>query len=49
MAMYGYFCFRRLHILPNQFDDLETNEKAMVIAFIRKWVKDEKEAEKKAK
>lgn len=29
--------------------DLELNEKAAVVAFIRKWSDDEREAEKKAK
>lgn len=46
MALYSYFCFRRLGILPNQFDDMDEQEKAMVIAFIRKWVTDKRKEQK---
>lgn len=45
---YAYFCFCKLHWAPHQFDDLDDNEKAAVIAFIRKWLKDDREAKKKA-
>jgi len=49
MASYAYFCFRKLHILPSQFDDMDENEKAFVIACIRKWVRDDKKEADKVK
>ncbi len=49
MAIYAYFCFRKFGMLPSVFDSLETNEKALVIAFIRKWAKDKEAQEKEIK
>ncbi len=49
MAIYAYFCFRKFGMLPSMFDGLETNEKALVIAFIRKWAKDKDAQEKEIK
>lgn len=49
MAVYAYFCFRKFGMLPSKFDSLEPNEKAMVIAFIRKWAKDKEEQDKQLK
>lgn len=46
MAVYAYFCFRKFGMLPSKFDSLEANEKAVVIAFIRKWCKDKEEQDK---
>nr|DAI96335.1 MAG TPA: hypothetical protein [Caudoviricetes sp.] len=46
MATYAYFCFRRLGILPGQFDDLDINEKAAVIAFVQKWMRESRKREK---
>lgn len=36
-------------MLPSVFDGLEQNEKALVIAFIRKWAKDKEEQDKQLK
>ncbi len=49
MAVYAYFCFRKFGMLPSKFTALETNEKALVIAFIRKWAKDKEAQEKQLK
>ncbi len=49
MAIYAYFCFRKFGMLPSTFDGLETNEKALVIAFIRKRAKDKEAQEKEIK
>ena len=49
MATYAYFCFRRLGILPGKFDALDSNEKAMVIAFVQKWSREARNREKELK
>lgn len=45
MASYAYYCFHKLKILPSVFMNMESQEKAFVIAAINKKV----EADKKAK
>ena len=41
------FCFNRLHWEPSKFNNLEMNEKAVVIAMIDHIVKQEKKEAKK--
>ena len=36
-------------MLPSVFDGLEQNEKALVIAFIRKWAKDKEAQDRELK
>lgn len=48
-AFYAYFCFRRMHWEPSRLIEMDINERAATIAFIRKWIKDEKEEAKKNK
>ncbi len=47
--MIAYALFVKHHVLPSTFIDLSANEKAMVIQFMQKELKDEKEARDKAK
>lgn len=42
MAAYGHFALQRLGILPSVFAQMEENEKAFVIASIRRRCEDEK-------
>ena len=48
-ANYAHFALQKLHILPSTFANMETNEKAFVIASIRIRVDDEKKEAKKLK
>ena len=49
MAVYAYWAFVKHGIFPSVIDDLETSEKALIIAFIRKYAEDKKKAEKEMK
>ncbi|MDE5995682.1 MAG: hypothetical protein K2G56_02060 [Eubacterium sp.] len=48
-ANYAHFALQKLHILPSQFLNMDTQEKAFVIASINIRIDKEKEAEKQAK
>lgn len=49
MTSYAYFAFRRMHWEPSRLINMDPQERAATIAFIRKWADDEKKAEKKVK
>lgn len=35
MAIYAHYCLQKLRILPRQFDEMDSREKAFVIASIK--------------
>lgn len=49
MAGFAYYCLHKLKITPRQFDEMDIQEKAFIIASIQIRIENEKEEEKKTK
>lgn len=49
MASYAHYCLHELKLLPNQFEELDRETKAFIIASIDIRVANEKKEMKKAK
>lgn len=49
MASYAHYCLHELKLLPNQFEELDRETKAFIIASIEIRVEKEKKEMKKAK
>jgi len=45
----AHYCLHKLHILPDVYDNLEVNVKAVVVGSILTKIEQEKKEEKKAK
>lgn len=49
MATYAHYCLQKLRILPRQFDEMDSREKAFVIASIKCRIESDKREANKAK
>lgn len=49
MAVYAHYCLHKLRILPRQFDEMDSREKAFVIASIKCRIESDKKEANKAK
>lgn len=49
MAVYAHYCLQKLRILPRQFDEMDSREKAFIIASIKCKIESEKQEAKKVK
>ena len=47
MSNYAYYCLHKLRITPRQFDEMDRQEKAFIIASIDLKVEADKEQQKK--
>ncbi len=43
---YAYFALLKFNIKPKEFANMDIREKALIIAFIEKYIKDKEELEK---
>lgn len=49
LANFAYYCLHKLRITPRQFEEMDTQEKAFIIASIQIRTENEKKEAKKAK